>query len=73
MNNYRIPTNEVTKRKYKDIQERFKELSNKIIKIEGHEVKLRYADIINIIKEEFYYSQENAVIRIINTPISEEE
>ena len=71
-NAYRTPTNPTTVRKYRDVQARFKDLSNKVMKVEGYEVKLRYNDIIAILMQEFYYSQENAVIRVLNTPLPEE-
>ena len=56
------PAREITREKYKRIQERYKELY--------HVKRLRHDDVIAKLKSEFFITQANTIYRILNTDVS---
>jgi len=60
-----IPKQEVTRRKYRSIQNRFKELYN--VK------RVRYDDVIAQLMEEYFIMHPDTISKILNTEVPEGE
>jgi hypothetical protein len=72
-NKHRVPTTRMGIAKYRAVQNRMKELDDERLIIGGVECRLRFQDKMEILKREFFYSQDTAVIRVLNTELPPEE
>lgn len=72
-NKHRVPTTKIGIAKYRAVQKRMKELDDERVSIGGVECRLRFQDKMEILKREFFYSQDTTVIRVLNTELPPEE
>lgn len=69
MSSYHIPTQPQTYAKYRAIQERYRELSDKKIDVNGYQASMRHDDKVKILMREFYIMSEFTIWRILNTEL----